>query len=216
MSRIPRIAAVIVLCLLPLGCAGLLFDPGPPLAEVILPVRLPQPSTAGRLPVQLLVSRPATDPATGTDRIMALMNGFEIKALDSARWAGPVPQMVQRQLVDALESTRRLAAVGWEESNLDARFRLGTDIRRFYLRYDSPDKPPVVDVLIVFALVDPETGKFVARRLVRVEEQCADNSLKAFVDGFSQAMTRVYAETSSWVIGQLETAVAGGAAKPGS
>ncbi len=191
-------------CLFLSGCAGLL-DPGPPISNVILPAQMPAPSSAGRLPVQILVTRPAADAATGTDRIMALMNGFEIKALDSAKWVDPVPQIIQRQVVDSLESTRRFAAVDWEASNLDAKFRLATDLRRFYLRYDSPGKAPTADVLMVFALINPDTGAILARRLARVEEQCGGNSLKDFVAAFSEAMTKVLAETSQWVIEVVES-----------
>ena len=202
-----RNSFIALLCALGLflpGCAGLL-DPGPPVSNVILPVQMPGSSSADRLPEQILVFRPAVDRVTGTDRILALMNGFEVKALDSARWVDRVPQMVQRQLVDALESTRRFSAVGWEESILDATIRLSTDIRRFYLRYDEPGRNPTVDVLLVFALIDPETGTTLARRLARAEELCAGNSLKDFVTAFSQAMTKVLAETTQWVIEVAES-----------
>lgn len=202
MIRNPYIVMLCVLCLLFPGCA--LLDPGPPASNVILPVRLPEASSAGRLPVQVLVSRPSADAATDSDRIMALMNGFEVKALDSARWVSPVPQMVQRQVVDSLESTRRFAAVGREDGGLEAKFRLTTDIRRFFLRYDSPDKTPMADVTMVFTLINPDTGRILARRLARAEEQCGGNSLKDFVTGFSQAMTRVLSETSAWVVEVVE------------
>lgn len=193
-----------VFLLLP-GCAGL-FDPGPPMARVLLPVQMPQPSTEGRLPLQLLVSLPVADESNRTDRIMALMNGFEIRALDSAKWISPVPQMVQRQLVDGLEATRRFAAVGREESNLNGQIRLGTDIRRFYLRYDGGGAAPTADIAMVFTLISRETGEALARKLVHVEEHCAGNSLKAFVDAFGRGMTRVLAEVSRWTAERLEFA----------
>ena len=206
MKQLTRLIILGVLLLLP-GCAGL-FDPGPPMASVILPVKMPEPSTRGRMPLQLLVARPAADESNRTDRIMALMNGFEVRALDTAKWVSPVPQMVQRQLVDSLESTRRFAAVGWEESNLDARFRLGTDIRRFYLRYDANNAAPVADIVMVFTLVNPETGKVAARKLVRVEEQCAGNSVKEFVDAFGRGMTGVLATASQWTAESLDAELA--------
>lgn len=198
-----RILVLGVFLLLLPGCAAL-FDPGPPMVNVILPVQLPRASGEGRMPLQLLVARPAADESTRTDRIMALMNGFEVRALDVAKWVSPVPQMVQTRLVDSLESTRRFAAVGWEESNLDAKYRLGTDIRRFYLRYEGNGGPPVADIAMVFTLVSPETGTVLARKLTRVEERCAGNSLREFVDAFSAGMTKVLDEASGWVVECLE------------
>ena len=209
MTRMLRLVLVCFAFLFAAGCAVL--DPGPPMTGVILPVEYPEASGAERLPLQLLVARPAADSGTGTDRIMALMNGYEVRALDSAKWVNPVPAIVQRQLIDALESSRRLAAVGWEESNIDEKYRLSTDIRRFYLRYDTADTPPVADTAIVFSLVRTDTGKIVARRIVRVEEQCGDNSLSAFVAAFGRAMTKTLAVTTEWVIAELE---AQGAATP--
>jgi cholesterol transport system auxiliary component len=195
---------LVLLC--PAGCA--LLDPGPPMANVILPVQLPRPSQAGRLPVQLLVATPAVDGATGSDRIMALMNGYEVRALDSAKWVSPISTIVQRQLVDALESTRRLAAVSWEESSLDPEFWLSTDIRRFFLRYDNGNSAPVADACMVFSMVRSDSGKIAARRLIQVEEPCRDNTVSAFVAAFSRAMTTILAQTSEWVADVLEAELA--------
>lgn len=191
-----------VLFLLSAGCA--MLDPGPPMTNVILPVRYPEFAPGERMPIQLLVARPAADSSTSSDRILALMNGFEVRALDSAKWVGTVPSIVQRKLIDALESSRRFAAVGWEESNFDEKYRLSTDIRRFYLRYDDAGKAPVADMAFVYSLVKTETGKIVARRLVQAEEPCADNSLEAFVMAFSRAMTETLTISTEWVVAQLE------------
>ncbi|SBW04364.1 conserved exported hypothetical protein [uncultured delta proteobacterium] len=201
-----HIVLLSLLLLCPAGCA--LLDPGPPMVSVILPSQLPQPSQAGRLPVQLLVTRPAVDGTPSSDRILALMNGYEVRALDSAKWVTPVQAIVQRQVVDALESTQRLAGVGWEESSLDQKYRLSTDIRRFFLRYDHENVLPVVDTAMVFSLVRSDTGKVIARRLVRMEEPCRDNTLDSFVAAFGQAMTKTLAQMTEWTVTTLETDLA--------
>ncbi len=191
---------VFVACLA--GCA--LLDPGPTMTSVILPVTMPEPSLAGRLPVSLRVSRPVADGATGTDRIMALMNGYEVRALDSAKWADSIPAITQRQLVDALESTRRLAGVSWEENVADQKYRLSTDIRRFFLRYDPGNAVPVVDTGMMFSLIRLDTGVVIARHFIRIEAPCRENTLDAFVAAFSEAMTKTLAQASAWVVETLE------------
>lgn len=195
-----------LLLLCPAGCA--LLDPGPPMTSVILPTQLPQPSQDGRLPAQLLVTRPVVDGTPSSDRILALVNGYEVRALDSAKWATPIQAIVQRQLVDALESTRRLAGVGWEESSLDHKYRLSTDIRRFFLRYEHENAAPVADTAMVFSLVRSDTGKVIVRRLIRIEEPCQDNTLSSFVAAFSQAMTKTLAQMAEWVVDSLEADLA--------
>lgn len=191
-----------VFFLLPAGCAVL--DPGPPMTNVILPVRYPELAPGERMPIQLLVARPAADSSTSSDRILALMNGYEVRALDSAKWVGTIPSIVQRKLVDALEASRRFAAVGWEETNFDEKYRLSTDIRQFYLRYDEAGKAPVVDMAFVYSLVKTDTGKIIARKLVQVEVPCTGNSLEAFVTAFGRAMTETLAVSVDWVVAQLE------------
>lgn len=180
------------------GCA--LLNPGPPVAQVILPVRHTIPKDATRMPAQLLVAQPVTDGATGTDRILALMDGYEIRALDSAKWASPVPWMVQRLLIDAIESTRGFEGVGWEESLAGAGIRLQTDIRRFYLRYDAQSALPVADLAFVFTLVDTKTGKVFARTLLTAEQPCAGSDVREFVAAYSIGMTKILDQCGEWVV----------------
>ncbi|CAK7030460.1 MAG: hypothetical protein DELT_02764 [Desulfovibrio sp.] len=183
------------------GCA--LLDPGPPMAQVILPVQMPVAAQANRMPVQILVAHPVTDAATGTDRILALMHGFEIKALDSAKWASPIPWIVQRLLIDSLESSLRFGAVGWEESSMDASIRLSTDLRRFFLRYDGGEYP-VADVALILTLTDMTTSKVFARTIITGEQRCAGNNVKEFVAAFSSVMAKVLSESNEWTARKVE------------
>lgn len=184
------------------GCAVL--DPGPPMGQVILPIHMPPAQEANRMPVQVLVAHPVTDSATRTDRILALMNGYEIKALDSAKWASPVPWIVQRLLIDSLESTRRFAAVGWEESPMESSIRLATDLRRFYLRYDGGDPVPTVDITLILTLTDLDTSKVFARTIISAEQRCAGNNIKEFVAAFSSAMTKVLGQSNEWAVRKVD------------
>lgn len=193
------------------GCAGLL-DPGPPVAQVILPVQFTVAKTSDRMPARLLVGYPVTDAAADTDRILALMNGYEIRALSEARWVNPAPAMVQRLLIDSLEASRRLEAVGWEESGIDAGMRLTTDIRRFHLRYETPGTPPVAEVMLVLGLVDTKTGKIFGRKAVSAEQPCAESSVKEFVAAFVRAMTGALEESNIWILDRIAGHLA---ARPG-
>ena len=188
------------------GCAVL--DPGPPMAQVILPVRLQVAEISDRIPIQLIVSLPVADGATGSDRIMALMNGFEVRALDTAKWVSPAPLMVQRLLIDSLEATRRIEAVGLEESGMDAKVRLAADLRRFFLRYDSPDAPPTAEIVLIFSLSDLTTGKAFARKMIKVDQPCTANTLQEFVAAFSVGMSRVLSQSNEWVVAHLEAYLA--------
>lgn len=203
MRRFVRLFFVIALSAGLFGCAGM-FDPGPPMAHVILPNRLQVAEKSERMPVQVLVAPPIADATIGTDRIMALMNGYEVRALDAAKWVAPVPWLVRRLITDSLEASRRLQAVGWEESGLDAKVRLSTDIRRFYLRYDSPDAPPTVELLFIFSLTDMDSGKLLSRKSVAVEQPCVENTVQEFVAAFSTGMAKVLDRVGEWAHATLE------------
>jgi ABC-type uncharacterized transport system, auxiliary component len=188
--------------LLATGCSVL--NPGPPATNVLLPVSPSVSPHPDRLPMQLLVTRPVTNGATETDRIMALMNGYEVRALDSARWVSPIPVLIQRHLVDALDASRRFTSVNWEGNNIEDNYRISTDIRRFFLRYDTPGSPPVADVSIVFSLVRSDSGKIVARTHMQLEEPCQENTVEAFVSTFGRIMTGILSQTVDWVVENME------------
>lgn len=197
MKRLARIPLSLVLALLLGGCA--MLDPGPPVPRILLPVRTETAKEADRMPVQLLVSHPVTDTALQSDRILALMNGYEIRAFDSARWAASISWMVQRLLVDSLEDTRRFAAVGSEESIMDGSIRLSTEVRRFYLRYEDGEPAPTADIAIILTLADPHARATFARAVFSARERCAGNSLHDFVAAFATAMSRILEESNEWV-----------------
>lgn len=200
MTFIPVIVCVLVAGLS--GCA--ILDPGPPPAQVILPVQHQVAEQADRMDVRVLVALPVADRATGTDRILALFNGYEVRALDQARWASPVPWIVQRLLIDALEASRRLDTVGWEESLLNPDIRVQTDIRRFFLRYEEPGKPPAADLMLSLSLVDMRTGNTIGRKVIAVEQQCLGNSLSEFVAAYSLGMAKVLGRSREWILAEVE------------
>jgi len=202
MIRSARLFFVLFVFLLPAGCVGL--DPGPARVTVLLPTNISRATQADRMPAQVVVAYPAADGATGTDRIMALVNGYELRALDSAKWVNPVPVIVQRQFVDALEASRRFTSVNWDADDVNDQYRLATDIRRFFLRYDTPGGPPAADISMVFSLIRTDTGTILARRYVRVEKASQGNSLDAFVAAFSLAMDDTLEQTVQWVVETLE------------
>lgn len=183
------------------GCA--MLDPGPPMAQVILPVRHTSATHGDRMPARILVSQPFTDSAIGTDRILALKDGYEVFALSSARWVSSVPRMVQNLIIDELEAQRRFDSVGWEESIFNANVRLQTDIRRFYLTYDLSGGLPTAEIALVFTILDSQSGDTFARLIVTEKQPCAENSLKAFVAAYSTAMTKALAQCGAWVVDTL-------------
>ncbi len=193
------LAGLFLLCFALTGCAKIL-DPGPPISRVLLSPELPKSSAAsGVLPQQVLVARPTVADDLNTDRIAALFNGLEIKYLSKARWTASVPAMVQRLMIESLESTNRLAGVGDEGSGLSSQLRLSTDIKRFYLRYDNASQP-VAEVMVTLRLVDMKTGASLGFTSLQARENAKSEDIKDLTFAFDAAASRVLAQSSAWVL----------------
>ncbi len=204
-NRMHALFALILLAFATAGC-GKILDPGPPLNQVLLSARMPAKVQGPTLPLQLVVSQPTSANDLSGDRIAALMNGYEVRYLDSAKWANAVPDMVQRLLVDSLEATGGIAGVGTDDSGLDPQVRLSCDIKRFYLRYQEPGKAPVAEISLRLRLIDLRSGKALGNTAIDTAQQSAGESPQELVAAFSIAASKALAQNSDWVLATLAKA----------
>lgn len=188
------------------GC-GKFLDPGPPLPQVLLNPELPGPTASAAMPLQVLVARPEAGSDINTDRIAALFDGLKVKYLSNARWASPVPGMVQRLMVDSLEASKCFSGVGDEASGLTSQLRLSMDIKRFYLRYDAGAKP-VVDIAVTLRLVNLQTGNSLGFTRVETAQAAQSEDLRDLVDAFNVATGRVLKQSSAWVLDRAAASAA--------
>jgi cholesterol transport system auxiliary component len=187
------------------GCAVL--DPGPPAARILLDPELPAPGTAAPLPLQIAVVEPSADDILATDRIAAVFNGFEVRYVAGARWAAPVPRLLQRFLIDALEHTGRFAGVGDGGGGMRSDIRLLCDIRRFGLRYRGGE-PPVAEVSLLLRLMEVKTGRILATLPLSGQERITTDDLGHQVLAFTAIMGELLARSGAWAVETLEGAPA--------
>lgn len=199
-SRLFRFAqcAALVACAGFLAACGALLDPGPPMRQMYLPAKAAEAAPAQPLPVQILVAQPLSISGSGVDRIMALMNGYEVKALDSAKWVESIPILLQRLMLHTLDDSGWFAAVSREESSQDSQVRLVTEIQNFYLVYGENERIPTAEVSLVFSLIDMKTGKLISRTHSKHATVCKENSEEAFVAAFSQGVSASLTEMRDW------------------
>jgi cholesterol transport system auxiliary component len=80
---------------------------------------------------ELAVAMPSAISLIDSPRIV-VRTGSDLAYLKGAEWAGRLPGLLQRRLVESFEKTHRLTAVGpVGDPALSARYTLETDIRRF-------------------------------------------------------------------------------------
>ncbi len=193
---------LLFLCLLLPGC-GKILDPGPPITQVLLVARMPPKSQGPVAPLQLVVAQPTAGNDLAGERIAGLMHGYEVRYLDSAKWSAAVPDMVQRLLVDSLESTGGLAGVGTDDWGLDPQIRLNCDIKRFYLRYGEPGIAPTAEVSLRLRLTDLRSGKALGNTSIETTQQSAGESPQELVAAFSIAVSKALSRNSEWTLATL-------------
>ena len=192
-----RYAALVCLCLLwSGGCSGVL-DPGPALRHLLLSPELPARTHSDPAPFQLAVAMPDAGNDINTDRIAALFAGYEVRYLGTAKWAEPVPRMLQRLLVESLEVSGVAAGVSADDSGFVPQIRLACDVKRFYLRY--PDNGGAeVEVAALMRLLDLRSGKVLGHKLLQTRGKAADHSRQEMVRAFDSAVGVLLSQNSLW------------------
>jgi len=192
--------AVVLACICLLGCAGCsgVLDPGPALRQLLLAPELPARTQDAPAPFQIAVALPDAGNDINTDRIAALFAGYEVRYLGGARWAGAVPRMLQRLLVDSLEASGIAAGVSADDGILAPHLRLTCDVKRFYLRY-ADAAPAEVEVAAVMRLFDLRSGTALGFKRLEARSRAAGAGEQEMVRAFDAAVGAVLAQNSQWV-----------------
>ena len=117
--------------------------------------------SVSRARASLVVVQPtATAPADG-DRIVVRTGPRTIAYLHGAQWVEPLPALVQDRLIEAFENARLIRSVSRPSDNLNADFKLVTEIRRFDI--DAATGEAVVE--IAAKLASESNGAIVAGQI---------------------------------------------------
>ena len=174
----------------------------------------PAASAAARadatVPLAITVARPRTSAALDSDRIAVAPAPSRFDHYADVRWAEPAPQMLQQNLVAALESSGRFAGVFAAPARVPAELLLDVELRHFEAVATEAGATPVAHVQLQVSLVD-------SRRVVRVTSfvsearvPAAHNRRGAIVAAFERASAQVVAD----VVERIGRAAAGLEAAP--
>lgn len=179
------------------GCARVL-DPGPAPQRILLSPDMPRTDAAPRsaAPVQLAVSLPETTRALDTDHI-AIQQGRTLSYLPDVRWSSHLPQMLQRHIIDALDSGIRVGTVSAESAGVFPDMRLVVDIQQFAARTDGPETS--VDIRLRLQMLDVRKGRIIASQSVETRIPLANDRRATLLDGFESALSGILDKTARWV-----------------
>jgi cholesterol transport system auxiliary component len=194
--------ALLVASVSALGLAACSNIIGPPESAPLYVLR-PGFAPAGRgphVPWQISVTLPDAPDALDTNRIALLQPGNQMDYFANASWQDRLPMLVQSALVEALESSGRIDAVGRDTDGLKSDYLLLTDIRDFQARYDVADGTPTAMVNITAKLVAVRGRTIVDSHAAHAEVAASQNSVPAVAQAFNQALGSAVSQIVDWTL----------------
>lgn len=190
-------------CLLTLAGCSLLFPPSAPQLYRLTP----QTGDVPRGPfvrAQLVVDVPTAPESLDTDRIALTRNQIELDYFAGSAWTDRAPRLLQGSIIDALENSGRIVAVGRDSSDISPDYLLQTDLRDFQARYTGGGEQPSTTVVRVAAqLVKMPDRRVTGSMLAAKEVTASRNDLDSIVEAFDAATGEVITQIVDWTLGMI-------------
>jgi cholesterol transport system auxiliary component len=200
LSRTLRRAALVAFSAAALSACGSLLGPteAPPQIYILKPQFGPV-NNAPATTWQIAVPAPNVPDALDTKRI-ALQRGQTMDYYANAAWTDQTGDLIQDMLVEGLEKSGKVKAVGPTSGGVRADLLVVTEVRDFTAHYSSENGVPDVVVDIVAKLITSNRHDVVAMFDARREVQASANSIPAVVQAFNQASGQAVQDIVGWTL----------------
>lgn len=162
----------------------------------------PKSTFDANLPVfsgQLIVETPVAGAGLVTNRIPVKTTDTKFEYFARSEWIDIAPKMVQTLLIESLENTKKIVAVGRESAGLRADYVLKTELREFQLETFRPDGPRV-HVRIASKLVRMPDRIIIASTSYDASEKVGNTDIAAAIPAFDEALGKVLKRTVEWTL----------------
>lgn len=160
------------------------------------------PASAAARPVDwsLRIARPRTSLVLESPRIAVRPHGDEISVYQGARWSDPAPSLLRDRLMQAFQTDGRVRGLSSDDSNLQADFELGGDLRAFQTEY--PNGQASALIRYDARLVRTDDKRVVASRRFEVSQPVDGKKVAAVVSAFGKAGDTLSAQVLDWTLRQ--------------
>ncbi|WP_254610973.1 ABC-type transport auxiliary lipoprotein family protein, partial [Pseudomonas aeruginosa] len=157
---------------------------------------------AGTRPLDwsLRIARPRTSLVLESPRIAVRPHGDEISVYQGARWSDPAPSLLRDRLMQAFQTDGRVRGLSSDDSNLQADFELGGDLRAFQTEY--PNGQASALIRYDARLVRTDDKRVVASRRFEVSQPVDGKKVAAVVSAFGKAGDTLSAQVLDWTLRQ--------------
>jgi cholesterol transport system auxiliary component len=197
MKRLALFLSALVVVVVAAGCSVL---PEPERVQLIDPRPQPQESQREPEPWSLSLSRPETDPARDSVRVLVRTGDGQLQVHPSARWVAPAPELLRTLAIRWLRDSDRLARIDAGIAGTDRVLRL--DLRRFELA--EPDRGGALAFVIEFdaRLTDASSATLPATRLFSHRSRVRGDGPAALVTAAESSLSAVLSDLAAWLSGQ--------------
>ncbi|MBG7136716.1 membrane integrity-associated transporter subunit PqiC [Pseudomonas aeruginosa] len=127
-------------------------------------------------------------------------DGDEISVYQGARWSDPAPSLLRDRLMQAFQADGRVRGLSSDDSNLQADFELGGDLRAFQTEY--PNGQASALIRYDARLVRTDDKRVVASRRFEVSQPVDGKKVAAVVSAFGKAGDTLSAQVLDWTLRQ--------------
>ncbi|MGU1919570.1 ABC-type transport auxiliary lipoprotein family protein [Pseudomonas aeruginosa] len=165
-------------------------------------IRETRRASAAARPVDwsLRIARPRTSLVLESPRIAVRPHGDEISVYQGARWSDPAPSLLRDRLMQAFQADGRVRGLSSDDSNLQADFELGGDLRAFQTEY--PNGQASALIRYDARLVRTDDKRVVASRRFEVSQPVDGKKVAAVVSAFGKAGDTLSAQVLDWTLSQ--------------
>ncbi len=181
------------------GCSDLVGPLAAPKLYVLTPPPL-APVPGPKVDWALSIAMPEATAGLDADRIAILRPPSGLDYYANAAWADRLPVLAQAVLVEAFESSSRIAAVMPESDGARTDYVLTIDLREFAARYDAGEGAPLATVRLGVRVVNARTRKISGTAVFGKDVRAAANSVADAVAALTTAYGAVLAELVPWVL----------------
>ena len=187
-----------------LVCAGLALGLGacasiiPKTPDAIYDLSAPEAvDTRAGTRLQILVPEPNALKSLDTERIAARPSEMQYAYLAGAVWSDRLPRLVQTRLMETLQNTGRVKAVGVPGQGLRIDYQIVMDIRSF----EISDGDAVVSLSV--KLMNDRNGRVRATKIFGSRSPVQGGGNDDYVAALDAAMDQSFGDITRWVLSRI-------------
>lgn len=200
MTSSKSFSACAIAVLLLQGCAALPGGGPAPLDTYDLTASRTEATGPRRSSTQILIAEPSALKVLDGENVVIRPAAGSIEFLSGAQWADRLPRIVQARLVEAFQSTNRLAGVGKPGEGLAIDYQVVTEIRAFEARVDG-SRRATVDLYV--KLLNDRNGTVRGSRSFTASSPISGTANADYIAALDRAFASAQNDIVTWVLGSL-------------